>query len=58
MDEFLKENSIIVFENKKIRRVWYENQRYFSIVDVIEALTNSSIPRRYRSDLKIKLTHE
>lgn len=38
MDEFLKENSIIVFENKKIRRIWHQNQRYFSVVDVIEAL--------------------
>lgn len=58
MDEFLKENSIIVFENKKIRRVWYENQRYFSIVDVIEALVWTERPRKYWSDLKTKLIQE
>ncbi len=52
------ENSLAVFQNKKIRRIWHENQWYFSVVDVVEALTDSSVPRRYWSDLKIKLTEE
>ena len=58
MDEFLKENSIIVFENKKIRRIWHQNQRYFSVVDVIEALVWTERPRKYWSDLKTKLIQE
>ncbi len=35
-----------------------KEEYYFSVVDVIEALTNSSNPRRYWSDLKIKLNKE
>ena len=31
---------------------------YFSVVDVIRALTNSNIPKRYQSDLKRRLTEE
>ena len=49
--------SIKLFENKKVRVEWAEKEQkwYFSIVDVIEILTDSSIPRRYWSDLNIKL---
>lgn len=54
----VKCSKLVVFEDKKIRRVWYNNEWYFSIVDIVEALTNSSIPRRYWSDLKIKLSRE
>jgi len=49
-----------LFENKKIRVQWNEKDEkwYFSIVDVIQVLTDSSIPRRYWSDLKINLKEE
>jgi hypothetical protein len=52
-----KENSIKIFENKKVRSVWDSEQEkwYISIVDV-EVLTESANPRRYWSDLKIKLS--
>ena len=55
-----KGHSIKLFENKKVRVEWNptEEKWYFSIVDVIEILTDSSIPRRYWSDLKIKLKEE
>ena len=55
-----KENSIILFNQKKVRRYWDYNkeQWYFSIVDVIAVLTDSSNPRRYWSDLKTKLEQE
>ena len=55
-----KENRIQLFENKKIRTAWDEENEtwYFSIVDVIAVLTGSSQPRRYWSDLKIKLKNE
>ena len=55
-----KENRIQLFENKKIRTAWDEENEtwYFSIVDVIAVLTDSSQPRRYWSDLKIKLKNE
>ena len=29
------------------RRIWYNEERYFSVVDVVEALTDSPTPRQY-----------
>lgn len=53
-------SSIKLFEEKKVRTHWDEEQQkwYFSVIDVIEILTGSSIPKRYWSDLKKKLTKE
>ncbi|MEI8046948.1 MAG: BRO family protein [Bacteroidota bacterium] len=51
---------IKLFEQKKVR-THFDNQKeiwYFSVIDVIEILTDSSIPKRYWSDLKKKLTKE
>lgn len=52
--------AVKLFESKKVRTHWDEKTEtwYFSIVDVIEILTGSSIPKRYWSDLKKKLTTE
>jgi len=51
---------LAVFEERQIRRHYNEETEtwYFSIVDIIEILTGSSIPKRYWSDLKKKLTKE
>lgn len=56
----MDENNIRIFEDKKIRTAWNETEEewYFSIVDVIEVLTDSNEPRRYWSDLKRKLKKE
>jgi DNA-damage-inducible protein D len=45
---------------KKIRTHWDEAKQtwFFSVIDVIEILAGSSIPKRYWSDLKKKLTKE
>ena len=50
------DNSLKLFENKRIRTEWDEtNEEWvFSVVDVIEALTGTDNPRRYWSDLKRK----
>lgn len=55
-----KENAIQLFENKKVRTLWDENQEkwFVSIIDVIEVLTESDRPRKYWSDLKAKLSKE
>ena len=55
-----KSNSIVLFNQKQVRRIWDEKKElwYFSIIDVIEILTDASIPRRYWSDLKSKLKNE
>lgn len=49
-----------LFEDKEIRSVWdsEKEEYYFSVVDVISALTDSNIPKRYWTDLKRKLTDE
>ncbi|HLD04768.1 MAG TPA: Bro-N domain-containing protein [Candidatus Nanoarchaeia archaeon] len=53
------ENSaLVVFQGKNIRRKWHEGEWFFSIVDIIEVLTDSSVPRRYWSDFKTKLNEE
>ena len=51
---------VTIFEGQKIRRIWDEEKElwYFSVIDIVEALTGSSIPRRYWSDLKNKLKNE
>ncbi len=55
-----KENAIKLFESKKIRVHWDDESEkwYFSVIDIIETLTESNNPRRYWSDLKRKLTKE
>ena len=53
-------SNIKVFEDKKIRTQWSEQEEdwYFSVVDVISVLTDSSQPRKYWNDLKRKLKQE
>ncbi len=41
-----------VFQDKKIRRTWFDDQWYFSTVDIIQALTDSPSPRQYWSVVK------
>lgn len=53
-----KEKHLVIFEGKKVRRDWYKDQWFLSVIDVIQILTDSTIPKRYWSDLKIKLNKE
>jgi DNA-damage-inducible protein D len=46
------QNMPMPFEGKTIRKIWHNNEIYFSIVDVIELLTDSPIPRNYWNLLK------
>lgn len=51
---------IKLFESKKIRSEWNESEQqwYFSIIDVIEVLTESPRPRKYWNALKTKIIKE
>jgi DNA-damage-inducible protein D len=53
-------NNIKLFEEKKVRTHWdnEKEQWYFSVIDVIEILTDSPRPRKYWSALKTKLQAE
>ncbi len=55
-----KQNAIKIFESKQIRSLWDADMEkwYFSIIDVIEVLTETDRPRKYWSDLKAKLAKE
>lgn len=46
------DNKIIVFEDNKIRRLWHDNEWYFSIADIIGVLTGSTNVRDYWYRLK------
>jgi len=60
MDKQIKNKTTAIFEGRDVRRKWDEKKElwYFSIIDVIAILTGSTIPKRYWSDLKIKLNNE
>jgi len=51
-------NALAIFEGRKIRKLWHEDEWWFSVVDIAGALTDSENPNRYWSDLKIKLNQE
>jgi hypothetical protein len=48
------------FGDKQVRMVWNDDQEewLFSVIDVINILTDSNTPRRYWNDLKTKLVSE
>ena len=52
------ETSIAVFKGKGIRKTIHNNEWWFSVVDIVEALTGTDRPRKYWNDLKNKLTAE
>lgn len=60
MDNNKLETISNLFENSEIRSVWdsKKEEYYFSVVDIISALTDSKILKRYWTDLKRKLTEE
>lgn len=47
-----KENKIVVFQNKKIRRKWYSDEWWFAIKDVVLVLTDSKDPSQYLKRLR------
>ena len=55
-----KKQEIQLFNDRRIRTVWDDKEAkwYFSVVDAIEALTGTERPRKYWSDLKVKLKKE
>lgn len=54
----MPETNIALFEQKEIRKIYHDEKWCFSIIDVVAVLTGVENPRRYWSDLKIKLREE
>ena len=57
-DEEMQDNSIALPGAEKIRKVWHQEQWFYSVVDIIAYLTESKNPQRYWSDLKRDLEAE
>ena len=52
-DIFMKQNKmLVVFQDNKIRRIWHNEKWYFSVVDIVEALTDSVDAKDYWYRLK------
>ena len=49
-----EKNKLVVFQDKKIRRVLYNGEWYFSVIDTISALTDSTNPRNYWNMIKAR----
>lgn len=54
----IETTKIAIFKGKEIRKTIHKNEWWFSVIDVIEALTGTDRPRKYWSDLKSKLLSE
>ncbi len=48
------QNKIVVFGIKRIRRSWHDEQWFFSVVDIVGALTDSPNPRNYWNMMKAR----
>jgi len=53
-----KSSQISIFNGKKIRKTLHQNEWRFSIIDVIETLTESANPRDYWFKMKIRIDDE
>jgi prophage antirepressor-like protein len=54
----MEQNKIVVFESKEIRRIWHNDEWYFSVSDVCGALTDSTDAGAYWRKLKQRLNQE
>ena len=52
------DKALVVFQGKKIRRTWFNDEWWFSVVDIIAVLTESSDARNYWKVLKHRLIKE
>ena len=48
----MDKNTLSIFDGKRIRRLWHEGEWWFSVIDVVQALTDSSDAKDYWYRLK------
>jgi DNA-damage-inducible protein D len=51
----MEQNKIVVFESKRIRRIWFNDEWFFSVIDVVAALTDSLNARDYWFKMKTRV---
>jgi hypothetical protein len=54
----METTKIAIFKGKKIRKTLFQNEWWFSVIDVIEALTDSSQPSKYWTAMKARVQNE
>ena len=58
MDKEKISTKIVLFQGQKVRKIFHDNQWWFSVIDVIAVLTDSENPRDYWYKMKIREKEE
>lgn len=54
----METTKIVLFKNRQVRKTLYQNEWHFSVIDIIEALTESANPKVYWSAMKVRVKNE
>ena len=54
----MNKNKLVVFQDKKIRRIWHKDEWYFSVIDVVDVLIETKDSRKYWNKLSQRLREE
>src|SRR3989344_6409640 len=61
VDEIVENTSLVIFQGKQFRRLWYNNGWYYSVIDIIAFLTDQEdfqTARKYWNKLSQRLREE
>lgn len=54
----MEDTKIALFRKKEVRKIIHNNEWWFSVIDVVEALTNSTQPSKYWTAMKARVNNE